>query len=299
MFRRIARAFREAFWGITHHFAMAFSTANAVTITLVLVVIFTMLVANISRITIDVEGDIQIYAPIEESVAEEDLGALQNRIEKIPGVIRVDYSSKEDELKSLIESFGEDGKIFEIYTGENNPLPRAFLISVGTGYSLAQISAQVELIEGMASATYGGATIEDFVSLLSGVRTVGYAFALALTVLAIFLIYNTIQITINTRKQELGIMRLCGANNSYITAPLVLEGIFIGIMGSVVPILLTIFGYRYIYERMNGQLVSGILKLIPVYPFVYYVSAFALAIGVIVGLIGSMLSANKYLRWKR
>ena len=152
---------------------------------------------------------------------------------------------------------------------------------------------------GNKNATYGGATIEDFVSLLSGIRTVGYAFTLALTVLAVFLIYNTIQITINTRKQELGIMRLCGANNSYITAPLVLEGIFIGIMGSVVPILLTIFGYRYIYERMNGQLVSGILKLIPVYPFVYYVSAFALAIGVTVGLIGSMLSANKYLRWKR
>ena len=122
---------------------------------------------------------------------------------------------------------------------------------------------------------------------------------MALTVLAIFLIYNTIQITINSRKQELGIMRLCGANNGYITAPLVLEGIFIGIMGSVIPILLTIFGYRYVYERMNGQLVSGILKLIPVYPFVYYVSAFALGIGVVVGLIGSMLSANKYLRWKR
>ena len=94
-------------------------------------------------------------------------------------------------------------------------------------------------------------------------------------------------------------MRLCGANNSYITAPLVLEGIFIGIMGAVVPVLLTIFGYRYVYERMSGQLVSGILKLIPVYPFVYYVSAFALAIGVIVGLIGSMLSANKFLRYKR
>jgi len=299
MFRRISRAFKEAWWGITHHFAMAFSTANAVTLTLILVTVFTVLIANISQITLDVEGDIQIYAPIKEEVLESDLDALRNRIEKIPGVVSVEYSDKEHELQSLINNFGEDGNIFSIYSGDNNPLPRAFLITVGTGYSLAQISSQVELIDGMASATYGGATIEDFIALLSGVRTVGFTFALALTLLAIFLIYNTIKITINSRKEEIGIMRLCGATNSYVSAPLVLEGIFIGVMGSIIPILLTIFGYRYIYERMNGQLISGILKLIPVFPFVIYVSLFALGIGVLVGLIGSMLSANKYLRWKR
>ena len=68
MFRRISRAFKEAFWGITHHFAMAFSTANAVTITLILVVVFTTLVANISQITVNVEETIQIYVPISETV---------------------------------------------------------------------------------------------------------------------------------------------------------------------------------------------------------------------------------------
>ena len=155
------------------------------------------------------------------------------------------------------------------------------------------------MIDGLEGAKYGGTTVEDFISLLSGARMVGYAFTLALTILAIFLIYNTIKITINSRSKELGIMRLCGATNSYIRAPLVLEGIFIGIMGSVIPICLIIFGYNYIYNAMGGQLVSGLLQLIPVYPFVLYVSGFALAIGVIVGLVGSYLSASRYLRLQR
>ena len=94
-------------------------------------------------------------------------------------------------------------------------------------------------------------------------------------------------------------MRLVGATNGYIRAPLVLEGIFIGILGAIIPILLTIFGYQYIYTTMDGQLVSGILKLLPVFPFTLYVSGFILAMGVLVGLVGSFLSASRYLRWKR
>lgn len=298
MFRRIGRAFKEAFWGITHHFAMAFSTSNAVTITLILVCVFTCLVTNVSQITYDVESDIQIYAPIQNSVAEEDLDSLKAKILKVPGVGEVVYSSKDDELNSLIDSFGEDGNIFEIYR-QDNPLPRAFLISVENGYTFSQVTAQLEKIEGLDNITYGGSSVENFVSLMDGIRKVGYTFTLALTVLAIFLIHNTIRITINSRKEEIGIMRLCGATNSYIVAPLVLEGIFIGIMGSIIPICMTIFGYKYIYESLNGQLISGIMKLIPTYPFVLYVSGFALIIGVLVGLIGSMISARKYLRVKR
>ncbi len=299
MFRRIGRTFKEAFWGISHHFAMAISTANAVMITLILVVVFTILITNISQITYDVESEIQIYVPIDSSVSEDDIEALQAEIEKIPGVGEITYSSADDELTNLIESFGEDGEIFEIYRGEDNPLSRVFLVTVSEGYSMASVSEQIESIEGVSSATYGGATVDDFIDLLDGIRTVGYAFAGALTLLAIFLIYNTIKITLNSRKEEIKIMRLVGATNGYITAPLIMEGIIIGIMGSVIPVLITIFGYSYIYESLNGQLVSGILTLIPVYPYVYYVSAFAIGIGVVVGFIGSFLSAHHYLRQQR
>jgi cell division transport system permease protein len=298
MFRRIGRTFKEAFWGLTHHLAMAISTANAITITLVLVSVLTVLIANVSQITYDVEDDIQLYVKIEKSVEDSEIEAMQSKVSRIAGVENVEYSDADAELDRFIAAYGESGKMYEVYR-DDNPLSRVFIVKIADGYSLADVSKQISTVEGIESVDFGGATVEDFVKLLNGTRKVGLVFALALTLLAIFLIYNTIKITINSRKEEIGIMRLVGATNGYIRAPLVLEGIFIGILGALIPILLTIFGYQYIYTTMDGQLVSGILKLLPVFPFTLYVSGFILAMGMLVGLVGSYLSASRYLRWKR
>ena len=298
MFRKIGRSFKEAFWGITHHVAMVISTANAVTITLVLVSVLSLLIANISQITYDVEDDIQLYVKIENEVLDEDIQSIQNKISRIAGVEEIEYSDADNELDRFIAAYGEAGKIYEIYR-QDNPLSRVFIIKVANGYSLAELSTQISTVEGIQSVDFGGATVEDFVKLLNGIREVGTIFVIALALLAIFLIYNTIKITINSRKEEIGIMRLVGATNSYIRSPLVLEGMFIGALGSIIPILLTIFGYNYIYTSLNGQLVSGILKLIDVFPFTLWVSLLVLVAGVTVGVIGSYISATIYLRYKR
>ena len=298
MFRKIGRSFKEAFWGITHHVAMVISTANAVTITLVLVSVLSLLIANISQITYDVEDDIQLYVKIENEVLDEDIQSIQNKISRIAGVEEIEYSDADNELDRFIAANGEAGKIYEIYR-QDNPLSRVFIIKVANGYSLAELSTQISTVEGIQSVDFGGATVEDFVKLLNGIREVGTIFVIALALLAIFLIYNTIKITINSRKEEIGIMRLVGATNSYIRSPLVLEGMFIGVLGSIIPILLTIFGYNYIYTSLNGQLVSGILKLIDVFPFTLWVSLLVLVAGVTVGVIGSYISATIYLRYKR
>ena len=298
MFRKIGRSFKEAFWGITHHVAMVISTANAVTITLVLVSVLSLLIANISQITYDVEDDIQLYVKIENEVLDEDIQSIQNKISRIAGVEGIEYSDADNELDRFIAAYGEAGKIYEIYR-QDNPLSRVFIIKVANGYSLAELSTQISTVEGIQSVDFGGATVEDFVKLLNGIREVGTIFVIALALLAIFLIYNTIKITINSRKEEIGIMRLVGATNSYIRSPLVLEGMFIGVLGSIIPILLTIFGYNYIYTSLNGQLVSGILKLIDVFPFTLWVSLLVLLAGVTVGVIGPYISATIYLRYKR
>ncbi len=298
MFRRISRTFKEAFWGLSHHLAMAISTANAITITLVLVSVLTILITNVGQITYDVEDDIQLYVKINNDVEDSEIATMQGKVSRIAGVENVEYSDADAELDRFIAAYGEAGKMYEVYR-DDNPLSRVFIVKIANGYSLADVSKQISTVDGIDSVDFGGATVEDFVKLLNGTREVGFVFALALTLLAIFLIYNTIKITINSRKEEIGIMRLVGATNGYIRAPLVLEGIFIGILGAIIPILLTIFGYQYIYTTMDGQLVSGILKLLPVFPFTLYVSGFILAMGVLVGLVGSFLSASRYLRWKR
>jgi len=298
MFRAIAHDFREAFTGLARHLAMALSAASAVMVTLVLVSVLAIVVANVSQITRNIESDIQIYATIKDDVADDKVDALVQQVKTISGVTGVTFSSKDQELTKFIDSYGDDGKIFEIYRNDN-PLKRALYIDVASGSLLSQVSGQIEAISGISKVDFGGTTVESFITVLNDVRFGGMVFVIALTVLAMFLISNTIKMTIYARNKEIGIMRQVGASNGYIRRPFVLEGIFIGLLGALVPIALTIVGYRYLYEALGGQLVSGMLSLLPVKPFAYQLSAILAAIGMTVGLIGSLFSVNRYLRWKR
>ena len=299
MIRQIGRNFKEAFQGLVRHFAMASSSAIAITITLIIVSALTMIIGNVDRISTSMETEIQIYAKIDNSIADNDIGTLQEQVKAISGVTEVVYSSADNELDRFIEAYGEDGEIFEIYR-EDNPLSRVFLVKVDSDIaSLSTVASKMETIVGIAEVDYGGTTTEDFITILNGTRKVGYIIVLAMTVLAVFLIYNTINLTIDARKDELAIMRFVGASNAYIRNPLVLEGIFIGILGSIAPVLATIFGYNYLYSSFDGKLVTGMLKLMEPYPFVYMVSGFLVILGVAVGLVGSFLAASKTLRWKR
>ncbi len=295
MFRLIGRHFKEAFQGLFRHFSMALSSATAVMFTLILVSLLTLVVGNVSQITESLEEEVQIFVKIEDDVSEEDIEELRQKVLNLEGVAAVTYSDRDSELDKFIEQYGE---IYEIYR-EDNPLSRAFTVDVESGYTLSEISSKIENISGISSVDFGGTSTEDFLSVLTSVRNGGYIIILILTLLAIFLISNTIKITIYNRNREISIMRQVGASNSYIRQPFVIEGVFIGIMGAIIPILITIFGYKYIYDSLNGQLISGMLKLLPVYPFALYVSAFLLAIAMVVGLIGSLVSVNRYLRWRR
>ncbi len=207
----------------------------------------------------------------------------------------MEYSDKDAELDKFIEQYGE---IYEIYR-DDNPLSRAFVVDVEDGYVLSEVSLEIEAVEGIASVDFGGTSTQEFLDVLENIRTGGYIIIIALTLLAIFLISNTIKITIYNRNREISIMRQVGASNSYIRQPFIIEGIFIGIMGSVIPVLLTIFGYKAVYDSLGGQLISGMLVLYPVNPFAYNVAIFLVVIAVAVGLIGSYVSVNRYLRWRR
>ena len=134
------------------------------------------------------------------------------------------------------------------------------------------------------------------VAAMINIRRFGGIFVLALGVLAVFLIQNTIKLTIYARQDEIDIMRNVGATNGFIRAPFVWEGIITGILGAILPILLTIYGYQFAYNLVHGVMFSSMFKMIAPVPYIYYISAVLLGIGILVGLIGSWLSVTRYLR---
>ena len=161
------------------------------------------------------------------------------------------------------------------------------------GYSTLQ--EREEILE----AAYGGDSVIMLVRAMDGIRIAGGIFVIALSVLAIFLISNTIKSAIYSRNNEISIMRNVGATNGFIKMPFMIEGMVIGMIGAIVPILITLFGYSYLYNALNGVLLISMFKMQPVIPFAIYVSVALLATGMIVGMLGSFFAVNKYLRWKR
>lgn len=301
MINRLWRPIKEGFYGVGRHGAMSFSSASAVTITLIIISLFMIFTANVSRFTRGIEQSVQISVLVDydhEASDEEDQLSLD--IQNIPGVKSVTYSSKDQEFQYYIDSFSDEKEkaVFEPFK-DDNPMHDAFYVEVSDGTQLQNIADQIQQMTGVYKVNFGGQSATKLISALDTIRNGGGILVAALSLLAIFLIQNTIKLTIMARADEIAIMRNVGARNGFIRAPFVVEGIIIGALGSIVPILLTVYGYIYLYKYTGGVVISNMFTLIPPHPFVLKLSLILLGIGMVVGLIGSFFSVTRYLRWKR
>ena len=144
---------------------------------------------------------------------------------------------------------------------------------------------------------YGEDIVHQLIVVFNVVKKVCIVAVASLVLVTAFLIANTIKLAIYSRKREIEIMRLVGASNISIKIPFIIEGLFIGIIGAVIPIIITIFGYTTLYDFFGGKLFnSSLATLVAPMPFIYNVSGILLLIGIIVGMIGSYQAVRKYLK---
>lgn len=288
--------FRFACKGLYRHMVMSISASSAVAVTLVLMSLFMILTVNLNSFTRNIEADFKIHATIDTVVTDQGIVELEQQVKKIDGISNVVFSDKDAELEAFIK---ERGKVFEYHRGEGNPMRNAFIIEVSGPENIPQIKEQLEALDGIEKAQYGGDSIAIMIQAFEYVRIAGAIFVLILSLLAIFLISNTIKMTIYARHAEIAIMRNVGATNWFIKTPFMIEGMFIGMLGSIIPIVLTYFGYLALYRSMNGIFLSQMFILQPVQPIIPIICLILLACGVVVGMIGSAFAVSKYLRWKR
>ena len=299
----ISRPIKEGFSGVGRHWAMSISSAIAVTITLVIISVFLLLTWNVNNFTQNIESSLDIYASVDYD-AENQEAALKKKIEAIDGVESVELSPKSAEFQAYLDSFSDERtrEAFEPYASDN-PMHDAFYVKAEDGSKIQSIADTLYEMknnnEGLYEISYGGQSTISIVDAMANIRKVGMILVIGLILLAIFLIQNTIKLTITARATEIEIMRNVGASNQFIRSPFLIEGVIIGILGAAIPIGLTIWGYIALYNNAGGILISNMFHLVEPYPFVYYVSGILLLMGIVVGFIGSWLSVTRYLRWKR
>ncbi|MBQ1788374.1 MAG: permease-like cell division protein FtsX [Erysipelotrichaceae bacterium] len=298
IFRRFFRHIKEGFIGVKRHFAMAVSSASAVTITLLLVGFFAAFAINMAYLTQEIEQSISLVCLIDYDVTDSSrIASMKGEIEQMESVDRVIYRTKDEEFDFYNQEYPEMAEFSELYR-EDNPFHDTFIVYMADGSGMSAVKDRITKMNGISSVQDGGSETYTLIHILHTTRNAGAILILALVALAIYLIYNTIKITIATRKDEIWIMRNVGARNGYIRAPFLVEGIIIGIFGSILPIGVIVYAYYWLYQATGGVL-AGVITLIPVYPFILYLGGALLVIGILVGFIGSYISVCKYLRLTR
>ncbi|SFK54180.1 cell division transport system permease protein [Halobacillus dabanensis] len=286
---------KEGVKSLTRNRWMSLASISAVTVTLLLVGVFAALLLNLNDIGTQIEEDVEVRVFIDRTSEEASQDQLQAQIEELSAVSSVEFQSKEEGLNQLIESLGDDGEAFESLKDEN-PLNDVFVVKTEQPEDTIMVAQTIEDFNSVEKVEYAKETVERLFSVMDVARNVGLAIIAGLLFTAMFLIANTIRITIVARKREIEIMKMVGATNWFIRWPFLFEGILIGILGSAIPIVVVVFGYDYLYTEITTRFPTLFIELLPAYPFVLKVSALLLAMGVLIGLWGSFTSIRKYLK---
>ena len=295
-FRILSRDIRDSFKSVFRNFSLSLASITCITITLVVVSISVILSLNVDNIATLIEKDVTIVAFLEKDVEEVDIKLIQREIEKLDNIDSVVFQSKEDTKNEMMEASEDFKNVMQDYTEDENPLQDSFRVKVSNIELIGNTANQIKELDGVDVVKYGEGMVEQLVQVFNVVRNICIFIVITLIVVTAFLISNTIKITIYSRRKEIEIMRLVGASNLNIKIPFVFEGLFLGILGSIIPMLATIYGYTAIYEKSGGILFSQIIQLVEPMPFVIWVSLILLVIGMVVGMFGSLLAVRKHLK---
>ena len=296
MFNTLGRHIRESLKSLSRNAWMTFASVSAVTVTLILVGTFLVIMMNLNNFAANLENDVEIRVHVDVTADEAGQKTLSQEIEKIPEVESVTFSPKEKELESLVGSLGEEeGQAFQLFE-QNNPLNDVFVVKTDDPRDTSMVAKQIEKIDNAAKVRYGQDDVEKLFNVVEVSRNIGLALIIGLIFTAMFLISNTIKITIFARRREIEIMKLVGATNGFIRWPFFIEGLLLGVLGSIIPIGIVIFAYRYVYAWALPQIQGSFIELLPLNPFVFQVSTILLLIGALIGVWGSLMSVRKFLK---
>ena len=283
-FRNLVRYFRDARKSVLRNFSLSLASISCITITLIVVAFATILSYNVENFAESIRKDVTVVIFLKSDTTQEDIKQIEKEIRATKNVEELEFVSKQDTAEKMKdnETFSS---IIETWTDETNPLLDSYMLKVKDIDNIKTTVNIIKNIDGVNNVNYGEDMIDQLITVFKVIEKAAIAIVIALVIVTAFLIANTIKLAIFSRKREIEIMRLVGASNISIKIPFVIEGLFIGALGAVIPIILSVYGYTSLYNFFEGKLFgSALAKLVAPTPFMYYTAGLLLIIGVLVSL---------------
>lgn len=298
IFRIIGRSIQNASKSILRNFSLSMASITCSIITLILVSIGMLLSYNINNITKNIENELTIVIFMDKNITTDELNKTKEDLNNIDNVKHVTFKSKEEIKNNMANENDTFNKIISTWEEGENPLQDSFIIEVKDIKDINETATTIKNMEKVSLVKYGETTVNDLIKVFSAVKKITIGLVVGLILVTAFLINNTIKITIFSRKREIDIMRLVGTSNTVIKLPFFIEGFFIGFIGSLVPVLITIFGYSYAYNALNTVNLSNIMNILTLVSpgeVIYKVSLLLILIGTVIGAFSSVKAVRKYL----
>ena len=310
MIRNFFKHLLESLKNLRRNGWMTIAAISSVMITLILVGIFSTVILNTMKLSNGIANNVRVVAYVKLNVHDQsatipdphnaaktvknaDYQKVYNAINEIPNVKKVTFSSKDEQFKELTASLG---KSWQLAQGDSNPLYDAYIIEADQTSHVEQVASAVKKITGVQTVNYGGNNTKNIFAFARTVQIWGSVGAVLLLLVAVFLISNTIRITIISRQREIQIMRLVGAKNGYIRWPFFLEGAWVGLIGAIIPSILIWWVYGLAYTSLKPALHMQDLSMYPRGEFTLYMVIALFVIGILIGSIGAILSMRRYLK---
>ena len=283
----------ETFKGLFRNRWMCITSTGVVVVTLLMLGLFMLVNMNIGHITETVKEQVEIVVYIDDQADEAIVNDLYRRISAHNAVAEVRYVSSEEHMKRLQRQLGG---ILEGYdTTLENPLLASFEVKTKVPESVVSLASQITGYSGVSDVFYGQGYVENLFAVTGVLQMVGLALMAGLSITAVFLISHTIKLTVMMRKREISIMKYVGATNWFIRWPFLLEGLLMGFVGAVLPMVALYYIYQYSIEwvAVNNLM---FLNLLPLQPVIVELARYLLPLGAGLGMLGSSFSMGRFLR---
>ena len=284
--------FREVLLSMFRKRWMTFASIGTVAVSLFVLGVFLILVININKMAASLESQVQISVYINDNLPEQGRNEIERMTRDMKSVTAIEYVPREKALKILQERLGDNRKILDAL-GETNPLPNAFLVTVGKAEDVKKTAAAIADLYGVDEVKYGQDVAANLFELTHLMRLFGVILMALLVGATIFIISNTIRLTVFARRKEIAIMKYVGATDWFIRWPFILEGVGLGIIGGGVSALTL----RSFYSAMVAKIYESLafFPMVEQYPFMNYVTLSLIVAGILIGILGSTVSLKRFM----
>ena len=284
---------REVLISLRRNHWMSFASIGTVAVSLFVLGVFLILVLNMNRLASTLESQVQISVYFQEDAKESLRKKVLSDIQEMQGIESVSYVTKDEAMARLRERLGDQKYLLDAL-GEKNPLPESVEVTVRLPEMVQTAAEAIEQMDGVEEAKYGQDVVEHLFDITRLMRIFGLVLMVLLAGATLFIISNTIRLTVFARRKEIAIMKYVGATDWFIRWPFLLEGMVLGFIGGILAAL----ALRSFYAAMAAKIYSTLafFPLMSQYPFMNYVSAVIVVSGMIIGTIGSTISLKRFLQ---